>query len=62
MKQLKNTGLNQLSLYFTLNNIITFSKYTGVDPEVGYGSNGICADYSKTPRSKYFTLGITVGL
>ncbi len=59
--QLRNIGLNQLSLYFTLNNIITFTKYTGVDPEVGYNAQGVCADYNKTPRSKYFTLGVTVG-
>lgn len=60
-KQLKSVGLNQLSLYFTLNNIITFTKYTGVDPEVSYNNQGICADSNKTPRSKYYTLGITVG-
>ncbi len=59
--KLRKYGLNQLSLSFTLNNILTFSKYTGVDPEVSYDSNGICADWSKTPRSKYFTLGVTVG-
>lgn len=59
--QLKTTGLNQLQFSFTLNNILTFTKYTGVDPEVSPNNQGICADYSKTPRSKYFTLGVTVG-
>ena len=60
--KLKKIGLNQLSLSFTLNNILTFSKYSGVDPEVGYSNNGLCEDKSKTPRSKYFTFGVTVGL
>lgn len=59
---IKKAGLNQLTLSFTLNNILTWSRYSGVDPEVSYNSQGICADYSKTPRSKYFTLGVTVGL
>lgn len=59
--QLKPLGLNQLAFSFTLNNILTFTKYSGVDPEVSYDSRGICADYSKTPRSKYFTFGVTVG-
>lgn len=61
-KLVKKIGLNQLSLSFTLNNILTFTKYSGVDPEVGYSNNGLCEDKSKTPRSKYFTFGITVGL
>lgn len=60
-QQLKSIGFNQLQLSFTLNNILTFTKYTGVDPEISPNNQGICADYSKTPRSKYFTLGITAG-
>lgn len=59
--KLKKYGLNQLTASFTLNNILTFTHYSGVDPEVSYDSKGICADYSKTPRSKYFTLGLTAG-
>src|SRR5574344_282594 len=60
-KMLKQIGLEQFNLSFTLNNILTFTKYSGVDPEVSYNSNGICADSNKTPRSRYFTLGLTVG-
>ena len=61
-KTLKLLGLNQLALSFTLNNILTWTKYTGVDPEISPNNQGICADYSKTPRSKYFTMGVTIGL
>lgn len=61
-KTIKKIGLNQASLSLTLNNILTWSKYSGVDPEVGYDSQGICADWSKTPRSKYFTFGLTLGI
>lgn len=61
-KTLKPLGLNQLALSFTLNNILTWTKYTGVDPEISPNNQGICADYSKTPRSKYFTMGVTIGL
>ena len=61
-KLIRRIGLSQASLSFTLNNILTWTKYSGVDPEVGYDSQGICADWSKTPRSKYFTFGVTVGL
>jgi hypothetical protein len=53
--------LNSMSFYFTMNNLLVLTKYTGVDPEVGYGAFGVSKDNSKTPRSKDFTLGITVG-
>lgn len=59
---LKKIRLNQLNLYLTLNNICTWTKYTGVDPEISPNSmTGIAEDWSTTPRSKYLTFGVTVG-
>ncbi|MCM1107703.1 MAG: SusC/RagA family TonB-linked outer membrane protein [Clostridium sp.] len=58
---IKRAGFRQLSFNLTLNNMLTFTKYTGVDPEVDWNNRGICEDNSKTPRSKYFTFGVTVG-
>ena len=58
---LKKYGLRQLSLYLTINNIFTLTKYKGVDPEVDYNGLGISQDNAITPRSKDFTLGISVG-
>jgi hypothetical protein len=58
---IKSYFLNQLDLYLTLNNLYTFTKYTGVDPEVSPNILGISEDGNKTPRSQYFTLGITLG-
>jgi len=40
---------------------MTFTKYSGVDPEVGYGSLGVSQDNNRTPRSNSFTTGISVG-
>jgi len=58
----KKTGLNQLNAYLTVNNIYCFTKYTGVDPEVGESGFGKQAiDKSNTPRPKEFTLGLTIG-
>jgi len=54
-----------MNFYLTINNLMTFTRYTGTDPEVGYGNlkdGGVSWDKSKTPRSKDFTAGITVGL
>lgn len=57
---LKKTKINQMTLYMTLNNVLTLTRYSGVDPEVGYGSLGVSADYNKTPRSQSFTAGLSV--
>jgi TonB-linked SusC/RagA family outer membrane protein len=65
-KMLKQYHLNKLSVYLTFNNLLVFTKYTGVDPEVGWGSigsnGGLSVDGASTPRSKDFTLGVSVGL
>ena len=59
-KILKNWGLTQLSLYVSANNLFCLTKYSGADPEVGYGSMGIVYDNAQTPRAKSFTAGVTV--
>lgn len=58
--KLQKYKLQQLSLYLTINNLFVLTKYTGVDPEVGYGSFGVSVDNSPTPRSKDATLGVSV--
>lgn len=60
-KDLKFLKLSQLNLYLTINNLFTVSRYSGVDPEVGYGALGVSADYNQTARSQSFTAGVTVG-
>jgi hypothetical protein len=61
-KLLKKFNINKVNLYMTINNLYVWTKYTGVDPEVGYGSMGVSTDGSKTPRSKDLTLGVLIGL
>jgi TonB-linked SusC/RagA family outer membrane protein len=59
---IKKFGMKQLDAYVTFNNLACFTKYTGVDPEVGYGGmTGVSTDNNATPRSRDFTLSITVG-
>jgi hypothetical protein len=65
-KLLKQFSINRLNFYLTFDNLFVWTKYTGVDPEVGYGTltqnNGLSVDGSATPRTNDFTLGISVGL
>ena len=59
-KLIKKIGLTQLSFYVSANNLFCLTKYSGADPEVGYGSMGIVTDNAQTPRSKSFTGGVTI--
>ncbi|MFI1773416.1 SusC/RagA family TonB-linked outer membrane protein [Thalassobellus citreus] len=58
---LKNLKLDDLNLFFTADNILTFTKYRGQDPEVnmrGGDPFGIAIDYSRTPPTRRFTIGL----
>jgi hypothetical protein len=58
---LRKFSVKQLNLYLTVNNLFCLSKYQGVDAEIGYNPQGLSLDESITPRSKDFTLGLTIG-
>ena len=57
---LKSIGLSQLSLYLSGNNLFCLTKYSGADPEVGYGGYGVTTDNARTPNARSFTFGVTV--
>ena len=59
-KTLKKLGLSQLKFYVSANNLFVLTKYSGADPEVGYGGYGPVTDNAQTPRAKSFTGGVTV--
>ena len=59
-KTLKSLGLQQVSLYISANNLFCLTKYSGADPEVGYGGYGVVTDNAQTPRAKSFTGGVTI--
>ena len=61
-KMLKKAHLNTLNLSLTLNNLLTVTKYTGADPEISPNNIGVSEDKNRTPRSRYFTFGLTVGI
>lgn len=60
-KQIKKWGLSQLQLYFSMNNLYCWTKYSGVDPEISVGGWGLAQDSSQTPHSKSFTASINIG-
>ena len=60
-KQIKKLGVGSLSLYFSMNNLVCWTKYSGVDPEISSSGWGVAADGGKTPRSKQFTASMNIG-
>lgn len=59
-KLLKPIGLRKLSMYVSANNLYCWTKYTGSDPEHSVSGYSYATDNSRTPRSKSFTVGLSV--
>lgn len=59
-KSIKKWGLSQLSFYVSANNLFILTRYSGADPEIGYGGYGVSSDNAQTPRSKQVTAGVTI--
>jgi len=60
-KKLKKIGVRTMYLSATIDRPFTWSKYTGVDPEVSPGGFAIAVDRSKTPPSRSFQCSINLG-
>lgn len=63
-KVLSRLKMKSLSAFITAENLVTWTKYTGQDPEVsarGADPFRLAIDYSMTPPSKIFTIGIVAG-
>lgn len=58
----KNSLFSQARLYFTGQNLFTWTKYTGLDPEIGAGPTGWMSgiDYGFYPNSRTFLLGLNL--
>ncbi|RSK29569.1 SusC/RagA family TonB-linked outer membrane protein [Hymenobacter metallilatus] len=57
--------VQQLRFYVTLNNLYTFTKYTGYDPEVNTRRSSPLTpgvDYAAYPRSRAFLFGLNLSL
>ena len=54
--------LSQARLYVSVQNAFTFTKYEGMDPEIGYGTSGWCSgiDLGFYPHPRIFLVGINL--
>ncbi len=60
-KLLKSMGLRRLQVSLSGQNLLCWSKYSGIEPEHSAGAWGIAYDWSQTPRPKSVTLNINLG-
>ncbi len=66
---LERIKVNKIRVYASAQNLFTFTKYPGLDPEVGYENSGSAADgnrkigldYASYPNVKSYTFGINIG-
>ena len=56
----KKLHVSSVSFNFNLNNVICWTKYSGMDPEVSAGAGSVARDNAQTPRSKQVTFGVSV--
>ncbi len=60
---LRKTSISGLQVYVTGQNLLTFTKYSGYDPEVNaYGTDSVAlgVDYGTYPQSRTFIAGINI--
>lgn len=63
--KLKKDYFSSLRMYLSIQNLFTFTNYTGLDPEVNYRGNDnsvIGTDFFTYPQARTFTLGINLKL
>ncbi|MBR2150565.1 MAG: TonB-dependent receptor [Prevotella sp.] len=61
-KLLRCKYISQCHLYAQVQNAFTFTKYDGMDPEIGYGNAGWVSgiDYGYYPRPRTFLMGVNL--
>jgi hypothetical protein len=57
-------GLNQARIYVTGQNVLTFTSYSGIDPELGYSDGNLQrnVDFAQYPQPRMWTLGLALDM
>ena len=60
---MKKVGITRLQPYFSATNLLTWTKYKGMDPEVNqYGNSGAVqgVDYGTYPHCRSYVFGLNL--
>ena len=62
-KALKKMHMSKAQIYVSLQNLYTFTNYSGLDPEVSTFHTALTPgfDYSAYPRARVYQLGLKLG-
>jgi hypothetical protein len=52
---------DRLRVFVAAENLITFTKYAGYDPEISSGGTSLGVDYGVYPQSRTFSIGFNIG-
>ncbi len=55
-------GISRLRIYGRAENLLTWTKYWGFDPEIGTSSTSLGVDYGVYPQARTWTVGFNVSL
>lgn len=57
---IKNLSMKNLNLYVAAQNLVTWTNYSGMDPEVSIYNNVLTpgVDFSSYPRARIITFGL----
>ena len=58
----KQAGIDRFRVYVRAENLFTWTKYWGFDPEIGSGSTSMGVDYGVYPQARIFTIGFNLSL
>ena len=54
--------ISRLRLFARVENLVTWTKYWGFDPEIGSGATSLGVDYGVYPQARTYTLGFNISL
>lgn len=57
----KRIAIERLRFYVAAENLVTFTKYHGFDPEIASGGTSLGIDYGVYPQAKVWTVGLNIG-
>ena len=56
----KKAFIEKLRFYVAAENLLTFTKYAGMDPEISSGGTSLGVDYGIYPQARTWTVGLNL--
>jgi len=54
--------ISKLRVFVSAENLLTFTKYAGFDPEISSGGTSLGIDYGVYPQARIWTIGFNIGI